>query len=277
MDISETGSDKSGITRGELGRRPRRSLHLERSWAAGAAASPQRANNAAASRPLRWPAGIAGMNQYDAPDRSAARDRALPWWLQLQRNMPGVSPLLKNGTPFKNAVTNTCMCSPVRSTYNLRAFPGSARGQVHAQVRHVLRRKDRRDGSSRSSFKPTAIVVLARCATCLSTRGRFIGASSFYGLMWKPSKRQRMKYGFMCLYLFDAVKNQSVSEEGVCIYDSDGCFMHSRGSPVAGTEGAVEYLHKDGSGRVSGFSWAGSLVNPDDVLLIRRRPRTMGR
>ena len=74
------------------------------------------------------------------------------------------------------------------------------------------------------------------------------------------------KYGFTRWDPPDAGADQSIPEEGGGVYDNDGRFMNSEGTPEAGTEGAVQYL-RDTAAKSQPFFMVVSLVNPHDVLL----------
>lgn len=73
------------------------------------------------------------------------------------------------------------------------------------------------------------------------------------------------QYGFTRWDPPDAGANQSVPEEGGGIYDNDGRFMNSQGTPAAGTEGALQYLGSTAA-HSQPFFMVVSLVNPHDVL-----------
>jgi hypothetical protein len=73
------------------------------------------------------------------------------------------------------------------------------------------------------------------------------------------------KYGFTRWDPPDAGANQDVPEEGGGVYDNDGRFMNSLGTPEAGTEGAVQYLSSTAA-QSQPFFMVVSLVNPHDVL-----------
>ena len=73
------------------------------------------------------------------------------------------------------------------------------------------------------------------------------------------------QYGFTRWDPPDAGANQNTSEAGGGIYDNDGRFMDSEGTPAAGTEGAVQYLGTVAA-QSQPFLLFVSLVNPHDVL-----------
>ncbi len=79
---------------------------------------------------------FAGMNVVMfMTDQQRAVQNFPPGWTK--RNMPGLTRLQKHGMTFPNAFTNACMCSPARSTLDVRLLPGPARREVHARERHA--------------------------------------------------------------------------------------------------------------------------------------------
>jgi arylsulfatase A-like enzyme len=73
------------------------------------------------------------------------------------------------------------------------------------------------------------------------------------------------QFGFTRWNPQDAGANQDVSEEGGGIYDNDGRFMNSQGTPEDGNEGALQYL-SSAAAQSQPFFLVVSLVNPHDVL-----------
>ena len=162
---------------------------------------------------------------------------------------------------FENAFTNACMCSPARSTLMSGYFPAQ-----HG-VKYTL-----------ETDMPASEYPQVELATSLKNPGdRRRGRRLHAGLQgqvplrqagqrrldWVPSDVN--KYGFTRWDPPDAGANQDVPEEGGGIYDNDGRFMNSQGTPEAGTEGAVQYL-SSAAAQSQPFLMVVSLVNPHDVL-----------
>ena len=122
------------------------------------------------------------------------------------------------------------------------------------------------------SFKNPATVALAAGYTPVY-KGKFHCTKPGNGSTWEP--KDVNQYGFTRWDPPDAGANQSVSEEGGGIYDSDGRFMNSKGTPEAGTEGAVQYLATTAA-QSQPFFMVVSLVNPHDVLLYPSNYTTGG-
>jgi choline-sulfatase len=113
-----------------------------------------------------------------------------------------------------------------------------------------------------TSFKNPATVVAAAGYTPVY-KGKFHCNKPANGTTWVPNDVN--KYGFTRWDPPDAGANQDVPEEGGGIYDNDGRFMNSQGTPEAGTEGAVQYLSSTAA-QSQPFFMVVSLVNPHDVL-----------
>ena len=94
-------------------------------------------------------------------------------------------------------------------------------------------------------------------------KGKFHCNKPANGSTWVPSDVNQ--YGFTRWDPPDAGGNQDLPEEGGGIYDNDGRFMNSQGTPEAGTEGAVQYLSSTAA-QSQPFFMVVSLVNPHDVL-----------
>jgi arylsulfatase A-like enzyme len=95
-------------------------------------------------------------------------------------------------------------------------------------------------------------------------KGKFHCNKPANGITWVPEDVN--KYGFTRWDPPDAGADQTIPEEGGGIFDNDGRFMNSEGTPEAGTEGAVQYL-RDTAAKSQPFFMVVSLVNPHDVLL----------
>jgi arylsulfatase A-like enzyme len=257
MNESGADSQKSGITRGDL-------------LKAAAVAAPgllvgRPAGAAAASvrpgpRPARNGGGLAGMNVLlFLTDQQREVQHFPPGWVR--RYMPGLTRLQDHGMHFVNAFTNSCMCSPARSTLMSGYFP--AQHGVKYTLETDMPAPQYPQVELCTSFKNPATVALAAGYVPVY-KGKFHCDKPANGSTWVPEDVN--KYGFTRWDPPDAGADQSIPEEGGGIYDNDGRFMNSRGTPEAGTEGAVQYLRATAA-KSQPFFMVVSLVNPHDVLL----------
>ena len=252
MDDSEDGIEKDGITRGDLLK------------AAGAAAPGLLLGGratAAAARPRRAsrPRQVAGMNVLVfMTDQQRAIQHFPRGWAK--RNMPGLTRLQRHGLTFQNAFTNACMCSPARSTFMSGYF--TAQHGVKYTLETDMPAPQYPQVELATTFKNPASVVAAAGYTPVY-KGKFHCNKPANGSTWVPSDVNQ--YGFTRWDPPDAGANQDVSEEGGGIYDNDGRFMNSQGTPDAGTEGALQYLSSSAA-QSQPFFMVVSLVNPHDVL-----------
>jgi choline-sulfatase len=252
MENSEDGIEKDGITRGDLLK------------AAGAAAPGLLLGGratAAAARPRRAsrPRQVAGMNVLVfMTDQQRAIQHFPRGWAK--RNMPGLTRLQRHGLTFQNAFTNACMCSPARSTFMSGYF--TAQHGVKYTLETDMPAPQYPQVELATTFKNPASVVAAAGYTPVY-KGKFHCNKPANGSTWVPSDVNQ--YGFTRWDPPDAGANQDVSEEGGGIYDNDGRFMNSQGTPDAGTEGALQYLSSSAA-QSQPFFMVVSLVNPHDVL-----------
>jgi choline-sulfatase len=252
MENSEDGIEKDGITRGDLLK------------AAGAAAPGLLLGGratAAAARPRRAsrPRQVAGMNVLVfMTDQQRAIQHFPRGWAK--RNMPGLTRLQRHGLTFQNAFTNACMCSPARSTFMSGYF--TAQHGVKYTLETDMPASQYPQVELATTFKNPASVVAAAGYTPVY-KGKFHCNKPANGSTWVPSDVNQ--YGFTRWDPPDAGANQDVSEEGGGIYDNDGRFMNSQGTPDAGTEGALQYLSSSAA-QSQPFFMVVSLVNPHDVL-----------
>jgi choline-sulfatase len=252
MNNSEDGAEKDGITRGDLLK------------AAGAAAPGLLLGGraaAAVARPRRaLPARqVAGMNVLVfLTDQQRAIQHFPPGWSK--RNMPGLTRLQRHGLTFEHAFTNACMCSPARSTFMSGYFP--AQHGVKYTLETDMPAPQYPQVELATTFKNPASVAAAAGYTPVY-KGKFHCNKPANGSTWVPSDVNQ--YGFTRWDPPDAGANQDVSEEGGGVYDNDGRFMNSQGTPEAGTEGAVQYLSSTAA-QSQPFFMVVSLVNPHDVL-----------
>jgi choline-sulfatase len=244
--------DKSDITRREL---------LGGAAVAAPALILGRTATAAATSTHPQPArrGIAGMNVLlFLTDQQRAIQHFPPGWSR--KNLPGMTRLQEHGMLFDNAFTNSCMCSPARSTLMSGYFP--AQHGVKYTLELDMPAPQYPQVELALSFKNPASVATAAGYTPVY-KGKFHCNKPANGTTWVPSDVNQ--YGFTRWDPPDAGADQSLPEEGGGVYDNDGRFMNSYGSAASGHEGAVQYLSQTAA-QSQPFFMVVSLVNPHDVL-----------
>jgi choline-sulfatase len=269
--MTGTGTDKSDGHAGKDGITRERLLKTAAAAGAGILIGGQAAGAATRPRPRRAPAAreVAGMNVLVfLTDQQRAIQHFPPGWVS--RNMPGHSRLRQHGLTFANAFTNTCMCSPARSTLMSGYFP--AQHGVKYTLETDMPAPQYPQVELATSFKNPASVAAAAGYTPVY-KGKFHCNKPANGSTWVPSDVNQ--YGFTRWDPPDAGGNQDIPEEGGGIYDNDGRFMNSQGTADAGTEGAVQYLSSTAS-QSQPFLMFVSLVNPHDVLFYPKTYTTGG-
>ena len=256
MDRSGREHPEHGITRGEL-------LKSAAAGAGGLLVGAGAASAGARMRPQRSRESaertVAGMNVLVfLTDQQRAIQHFPPGWAN--RNMPGLTRLQRNGLTFENAFTNACMCSPARSTFMSGYFP--AQHGVKYTLESNMPAPQYPQVELATSFKNPATVVAA-AGYAPVYKGKFHCTKPANGSTFVPSDVNQ--YGFTRWDPQDAGANQAVTEQGGGIYDNDGRFMNSQGTPEAGTEGAIQYLSTTAA-QSQPFFMVVSLVNPHDVL-----------
>ncbi|MBJ7328929.1 MAG: sulfatase-like hydrolase/transferase [Solirubrobacteraceae bacterium] len=203
---------------------------------------------------------VAGMNVLlFLTDQQRSLQHFPPGWEK--RNLPGLTRLTQRGLTFENAFTNACMCSPARSTLMSGYFP--AQHGVKYTLETSMPSPQYPQVSLPLTFKNPASVVAAAGYTPVY-KGKFHCNKPANGSTWVPQDVNQ--YGFTRWNPPDAGGNQSIPEEGGGLYDNDGRYITSQGTPDAGTEGAVQYLSSTAA-QSQPFFMVVSLVNPHDVLL----------
>ncbi|MFN8132383.1 MAG: sulfatase-like hydrolase/transferase [Solirubrobacteraceae bacterium] len=188
-----------------------------------------------------------------------------------QRNLPGLTALQRNGITFDNAFTNSCMCSPARSTLMSGYFPAQ-----HG-VKYTLE-LDMSPPQNPQVPLPTPD-TLANIATVMSSAGyNVIYKGKFHcckpaGATWAPS--DLANYGFSRWNPADAGADQSIPEMGGGLANNDGRFMTSVGDYTEGDEGALSFI-RSAAAAEQPFFMIVSLVNPHDVLAYPRNAGNAG-
>ncbi|NLT06522.1 MAG: sulfatase-like hydrolase/transferase [Solirubrobacterales bacterium] len=266
IDGPDGERDPDGITRADL-------LRTAAGAGAGLLLGGNAANAAAAARPRRRPARkpreVAGMNVLVfITDQQRAIQHFPRGWAR--RNMPGLTQLQRNGITFGRAFTNACMCSPARSTLLSGYFP--AQHGVKYTLEEDMPAPQYPQVELSTSFANPATVTAAAGYTPVY-KGKFHCNKPANGSTWVPSDVNQ--YGFTRWNPQDAGANQDIPEEGGGIYDNDGRFMNSVGTPEDGTEGALQYLRSTAA-QDQPFFMVVSLVNPHDVLFYPRTYASAG-
>ena len=178
--------------------------------------------------------------------------------------------MLKHGITVKNAFTNAGWCSPARSTLMSGYFP--AQHGVKYTLEEDMPSPQYPQVELATSFANPATVAAAAGYTPVY-KGKFHCNKPANGSTWVPEDVNQ--YGFTRWNPQDAGANQDIPEEGGGIYDNDGRFMNSIGTPEAGTEGAIQYL-SSAAAQDQPFFTVVSLVNPHDVLFYPKTYASAG-
>jgi choline-sulfatase len=201
---------------------------------------------------------MAGMNVVlFITDQDRAIQHFPPGWAE--QNLPGVSRLRRHGVTFRNAFTNSCMCSPARATFMTGYFP----------AQHGVKYTLELDMPAPQYPQVEMPLDLANLATVMSAAGYHVVYKGKWhlnkpaGTKWVPSDVNQ--YGFTRWNPQDAGANQDISEAGGGVTDHDARFIYMDGPVETGNEGALAYL-RDAARRQEPFFLVVSLVNPHDVL-----------
>jgi arylsulfatase A-like enzyme len=253
QEKDESGREQSGLTRKQL-----------LGSGASAAAAALLAQGAGVEQALAAGKGkgkdVAGMNVLlFLTDQERAIQHFPPDWVR--KNLPGMRRLKRHGLSFERAFTNSCMCSPARSTLMSGVFPAQ-HGVKYTLEEDMVHPKKNPQVDLPTDLKNLATVMKAAGYHCV------------YKGKWhcsKPAEPEHAvpadleKYGFDRWNPPDAGANQDLSEAGGGTVNNDGRFMEEVGEAEAGKEGALQYLKSVAPGQQP-FFMVISLVNPHDVL-----------
>jgi choline-sulfatase len=263
-DDGDPETPQRGLTRGDLLKTAAAGAGVLMGAGSTAAGAEALASRAAHGRQ------VAGMNVLVfLTDQQRAVQHFPPGWTK--RNMPGLHRLQQHGLTFEKAFTNACMCSPARSTLLSGYFPAQ-HGVKYTLESDMPSPQYPDQVELATTFKNPATVVASAGYTPVY-KGKFHCVKPANGSTFVPSDVNQ--YGFTRWDPQDAGANQDVSEEGGGIYNNDGRFMNSEGTPSAGTEGAVQFL-QTAAAQSQPFFMVVSLVNPHDVLLYPKNYTTGG-
>jgi len=215
--------------------------------------------------------GMRGMNVVlFITDQERAIQHFPPGWAEA--NLPGMTRLMRHGVTFNQAFTNSCMCSPARSTLMTGYFPAQhgvkytleedMPGDQYAQIELP---KDLANVAG--VMKAAGYTVVYKGKWHLSKKLHPDGA-------WVPEDVEQ--YGWSRWNPPDAGANQDITQAGGGWPNHDGRFMEQEGvTPLAGNEGALEYL-SSAAPRQQPFFMVISLVNPHDVLFYPKTTKKAG-
>jgi len=181
-----------------------------------------------------------------------------------ERNLPGLTRLRRHGIEFEHAFTNTCMCSPARSTMLTGLLP--AQHGVRYTLEQDMPAEQYPQVELSTDFKNLGS-VMAAAGYDVVWKGKFhCTKPAAPDGTWAPSDLAR--YGFSRWNPKDAGANQDLDEGGGGTYpgaNNDERFMTADGDVAAGQEGALAYLGS-AAAQEQPFFLVISLVNPHDVL-----------
>ena len=212
----------------------------------------------ALAAPARKGVAAAGMNVLVfLTDQERAIQHFPKGWARA--NLPGYMRLRKRGLTFTNAFTNSCMCSPARSSLLTGYFP--AQHGVKYTLEEDMRPPKNPQVQLSPRFKNLATVAAASGYTPVYKGKWHINKPA--GEEWAPSDVG--KYGFERWSPPDGGANQDPDQAGGGYADHDGHYMNSVGDAESGTEGVLQYLGGEAAAQQP-FFMVVSLVNPHDVL-----------
>jgi arylsulfatase A-like enzyme len=186
-----------------------------------------------------------------------------------ERNLPGLTRLKRHGLSFENAFSNSCMCSPARSTWLTGYFPAQ-----HG-VKYTLEEDMPACQYPQVELPPG----LANIATVMSAAGYNVvykgkwHCSKPAGRIWAPSDLE--KYGFQRWDPPDAGANQDIRQAGGGFVNHDYRYMYADHGWPTGGEGAITYLTSHAAVQQPFFMII-SLVNPHDVLFYPDKYKAAG-
>jgi choline-sulfatase len=202
---------------------------------------------------------MAGMNVVMfITDQDRAIQHFPPDWAE--NNLHGATRLARHGVTFNNAFTNSCMCSPARSTLMTGFFP--AQHGVRYTLETNMDDPQKYDQVELPLDFANLATVMKAAGYNVVYKGKWhLSKPPHGGTDWEPNDVE--KYGFTRWNPPDAGANQTVPEAGGGTVDNDGRFMND--TAAESYEGVLEYLHSEAA-RQQPFFLVVSLVNPHDVL-----------
>lgn len=194
--------------------------------------------------------GMRGMNVVMfITDQERAIQHFPPDWAR--ENLPGLTRLQRHGVTFNHAFTNSCMCSPARSTLMTGYFP----------AQHGVKYTLEEDMPGHQYAQIECPTELPNIASVMKAAGYHVVYKGKWHLSkkldpdgpWVPEDVEQ--YGWSRWNPPDAGANQDITQAGGGWPNHDGRFMEQEGpNPVVGNEGALEYLRSEAAGS-SRSSW----------------------
>ena len=238
-------------------------------------------------------------------DQETYHDTIFPkGWLE--KNLPGYAQLKRHGMTFENAYTNTCACSPARSTIMTGQYP--AQHGVKYVLEHDLWGPNYPQVDMLPADKmPNIASVMAAAGYYTVYKGKWHCSKyppATAPTLPQPPEQQNdpayppevnradyppspitgsdpvdmlVPYGWNRWDAPDAGANQAIAQMGGGIANHDGRIMASRGPVEMGDEGVLEFIRnwpeiqKTLPPGQRKFCLVVSLVNPHDVLAYPRR------
>ncbi|HEU4884394.1 MAG TPA: sulfatase-like hydrolase/transferase, partial [Longimicrobium sp.] len=188
-----------------------------------------------------------------------------------EENLPGATRLARHGVSFERAFTNSCMCSPARSTLMTGFFP--AQHGVKYTLEEDMYDPRKYDQVQMPLDLPNIATVMRAAGYNVVYKGKWHLSKPGKDQPWTPQDVEQ--YGFTRWNPPDAGANQDIDQAGGGWPDHDGRFMDQEGAAAAGNEGVLEYL-RSAAGRQQPFFLIVSLVNPHDVLFYPNTYRKAG-
>ena len=264
------------------------------------------AASAATAGPSAVPVDFGDMNVVIfLTDQETYHDTLWPkGWLE--KNLPGYAQITKHGMKFDNAYTNTCACSPARSTIMSGYYP--AQHGVKYVLEHDLWGPNYPQVDLLPANKmPNIASVMAAAGYYTVYKGKWhcskYPPATAPTLPQPPSQQDNPSYppdvnrsdyppspitgsdpvnmlepyGWNRWNAPDAGANQAIDQMGGGIANHDGRIMASRGPVEVGDEGVLEFIRnwpeikKSLPANQQKFCLVISLVNPHDVLAYPRR------
>lgn len=188
-----------------------------------------------------------------------------------KKNLPGAQRLIRNGLEFKNAFTNSCMCSPSRATLLTGYLP--AQHGVRYTLESDMPPEEYPQVELSTNFKNIA-TVMKSVGYNVVYKGKFHlfvpPVDSDGNEMWSPA--DLVPYGFDRWDPPDAGANQDLDQGGGNPEppgegDNDNRFINDAGDVTTGNEGALAYINSVAASQQP-FFLVVSLVNPHDVLFF---------
>ncbi len=215
----------------------------------------------------------------------AVRHWPLGW---AEENLPAMQRLMKHGLTFRNGYTNSCTCSPARTTFFTGTYPAQ---HGVTQVLEFDLPKNKADGMQRmltSQYQNMAKIlktagynVIYKGKWHLTKPARF--SRRLRQLYWSETDVAHIaeRWGFDGWNMPDAGDNLQIANMGGGTTNNDGRFVDGQGtaakytdipSDVLVKESAVHFLKTYDSKKP--FCLIVSLVNPHDVLAYPGRGKS---